>query len=404
VKSGGWSALLIVFFLVAIALRRDLLAIFAAVLALATGASALWARYCLTNLSYRRRLGSHAINLGEETTLTLEFENAKPLPLAWVLVHDPFPTSVDLLTGPLQYHPPGEEAALVSLLSLKWYERVTRVHRIRGTRRGRYDFGPPAISSGDMFGYQRRTAEGPDTDELLVFPRLLPLEELGLPTGRPVGEWFATRRVVPDPLRFAGVRTYAPGDNPRYVHWRASARTNSLQVKEFDPSDTLTLMIAVDVQTLPRSYDYLAEALEYVISAAASIALYALDERHMVGLCANSLTRKAETWARVAPGRHVRQATELLSLLAELGPFRGTPMERMLDLLMSDLPFGASVVALTALPRAGIYEALDGLQRAGHPVLLLTTGTLPPTVPDSIPHHHLGEEDDWEAVPALELA
>ena len=97
-KSGGWTLLLALLFLAALALRRDMLAIFASVLAIATGTSALWARYCLSNLSYRRRLGSAALNYGEETTLTLEFENAKPLPLAWVLVRDTFPAAVRLLT------------------------------------------------------------------------------------------------------------------------------------------------------------------------------------------------------------------------------------------------------------------------------------------------------------------
>lgn len=120
------------------------------------------------------------------------------------------------------------------------------------------------------------------------------------------------RRVLEDPLRFAGVHSYRPGDNARHVHWRATARTGQLQIKEFDPSDTLSLTIAVDVQTLPRTYEYLADALEYVVMAAASIAIHALDEHYMVGVCANALTREAETWTRVRPGRHARQATEIL--------------------------------------------------------------------------------------------
>jgi uncharacterized protein (DUF58 family) len=403
-KSGGWTLLLFVLFLAAVILQRDLLAVFASILAIATGASALWARYCLSSLSYRRHLGSATLNYGEETTLTLEFENAKPLPLAWLLVRDTFPAAVQLLTGDVHENAPGEGTALVTLLSLSWYQRVNRTHRVLGNHRGRFEFGPAEISSGDLFGHQRRVREDARVNELLVYPRIVPVDFLGLPVARPMGEWFATRRILPDPLRYAGVHRYMPGDNPRHVHWRATARTGELQVKEFDASDTLNVTIAVDVQTLPRTYEYLPNALEYLLSAAGSIAMHALDEHHMVGLSVNGLTRDGETWTRVRPGRNERQATEVLSALAAIEPFRGTSFERMLAILMSELPYGASVIAITALMRPTIIKALDAVQQAGHPVLLLTTGETMPYVPDTIPSFHLGDLDAWQDLEAFALA
>lgn len=99
----------------------------------------------------------------------------------------------------------------------------------------------------------------------------------------------ARRKVVEDPLRFSTVREYNPGDNPRFIHWKATARTGSLQSKVFDPSDTLSVTLAVDVRTRARAYEYVPEYLEYVISTAASVAVHALGERYMVGLAANGL-------------------------------------------------------------------------------------------------------------------
>ncbi len=402
-KSAAWATLLIILFVIALLLQRSLLAVFALILSLATAATSLWARYCLTNVTYKRHFGTRYLNFGEETTLTLAFENAKPLPLAWLLVRESFPEDVALLTGDLQQNTPGEPSTLVTLLSLRWYERVTRTHRIQGIQRGHFGFGPAELSSGDMFGYQRRVIEDPHIDELLVYPKVVPVEALGLPTARPMGEWFAPRRVLADPLRFASVREYVPGDNPRHIEWRSTARTTILQVKEFDPSDTLALMLAVDVQTTPRSYEYIPDDLEFVISAAASIALHALDERHMVGLCANALTRQAETWTRIRPGRHVNQANALLSAMAELDPFRGMPLDDMLYDIMLELPFGATVIALTAQPRPPVYEALATLQEVGHRVLLLTVGRAAAAVPLQIPHHHLGGANEWQRLEALEL-
>ena len=135
------------------------------------------------------------------------------------------------------------------------------------------------------------------------------------------GEWLARRRVHTDPLRFAMVRDYAPGDNPRHVHWPASAHAGRLQTKQFDPSDTLALMLVVDVQTLQRTFEYVPEYLEYGITAAASIATEALAQRHMVGLCANALGAEGQGWVLVRPGRHPDQARQLLIAMAMLGPF-----------------------------------------------------------------------------------
>jgi uncharacterized protein (DUF58 family) len=241
-------------------------------------------------------------------------------------------------------------------------------------------------------------------DELLVYPRIVPVDELGLPAARPMGEWFTPRRILADPLRYAGVRRYLPGDNPRHVHWRATARTGQLQVKVFDASASLCLMIVVDVQTLPRNYEYLPATLEYVIMAAGSIAMHALDEHYQVGLYANALTRQAETWSHVRPSGHERQATELLSALAALEPFRGIPLERLLAMLLPDLPYGASVIAITSLLRPAAVEALDAVQQGGHPVLLLTASETMPYVPDSIPSFHLGEQGDWQGVSRIALA
>ncbi len=401
--SGAWTALLLVLFMIALIMDRGLLAVFALILAVATGATTLWARYCLAKVSYRRYFGTRQLSFGEETTLTLEFENAKPLPLAWLLVREDFPEEVNLLTGELQQNTPGEPVTLVTLLSLRWYERVSRTHRIRGARRGRFRFGPAELSSGDVFGYQRQVVEDRNIDEILVYPKIVPVEDLSLPVARPMGEWFAARRVTFDPLRFATVRDYVPGDNPRHIHWRATARTTVLQTKEFDPSDTLTLMMAIDVQTTSRSYEYIPDDLEFVISAAASLALYALDKGHMVGMCANSLTVEANTWSRVAPGRHVNQANVLLSAMAALGPFRGQPLATMLCEIIPDLPYGATVIAVTSQPNENVYESLGNLQEVNHRVLLLTVGRQPVDVPSQIPHHHLGDQDVWQSLDALEL-
>ena len=398
-----WWLLLAILFVSAVVSRQGILSIFVLMLALASVISDLWARYSLAGVTYRRHLADQQIGYGEETKLVLEFINAKPLPLAWLLVYDRFPKQVDLLTDEVVSVPAQPSALFTTLLSLRWYERVTHTHRVRGTQRGRFRFGPAQLASGDVFGFRRSERWDEGANDLLVYPKIVPIEVLGLPAGRPMGEWLGRRRVIEDPMRFAAVRDYVPGDMLRAIHWRASAHTGTLQTKIYDPSDTLALIVAVDVQTALFGYMYVPEYLELIISAAASLAVEALDQRYAVGLYSNGIGPEGERGVCVQPGRHPQQMTYLLAQLAALTSFHGRLFPEMLEELRLQVPFGATVVAITGMPDDPVYETLAAMQEAGHPVLLLTVGDEPVQVPERLPNFNLGGRDAWHRLEALEL-
>jgi uncharacterized protein (DUF58 family) len=403
-RGGAWWFALVVMLLLAAILRQGALAALALGLMIAGGASELWARYCLAEVSYRRHLSAGHLIYGEETTLSVEFANAKMLPLAWLMVYDEFPVKVELLTGKMQAASVHGRGWLTNLVSLKWYERVTREYRIRGAQRGRYAFGPAEIVSGDIFGARQQRRPQDQIDWLVVYPKVVPVEALGLPAGRPMGEWLARRRIMEDPLRFAMTREYRSGDNPRHIHWKATARTGTLQTKQFDASDTLAITLAVDVQTSAGAYEYHPDWLEFVITAAASVATRALEERHMVGLCANDIGEDGSLWMHVPPDRRPQQLERVMTTLAGIRSLRGLPFAHMVHTLMTHLPFGGTVVAISAMPGEDTFLALADLQRMGHPVVLLTVGDACPDVPGNLTSYHLGGTDDWQHLEALELA
>jgi len=130
-------------------------------------------------VSYRRRFGSIRLFYGEETDLYVEIANAKPLPLAWLRIDDEYPPEVELLATRLnRSYRPGRRL-LVNLLSLRWYERVTRRYRLRGTQRGAWKFGPVGIESGDIFGLATRRETWQEPQMLLVYPRSSPSPRWG---------------------------------------------------------------------------------------------------------------------------------------------------------------------------------------------------------------------------------
>lgn len=395
-----WTALAITFVL-AMTSRQVVLAVTALSLALASGISRLWERFGLSGVSYERSLEVHHLFPGEETLFTLTVTNVKPLPLPWIQIRDRFPAGLELDTGTLSNDPAMHRSWLVTSLTLGWYQRFSRTHRLRAIRRGRYHIGPAELVTGGVFGFNLARRRDSGIDTLIVFPQIFEPEQFGLAADSPLLETLGHRPIVPDPLQYMAVRDYVPGDSPRFIHWKASARTHSFKTKRFDPGAITSLLIAVDVQTSERAYEQQPEHLEYIVSLAASLAVRALREHHMVGLCANTFTPEGENRIHVGPGRNPQQATQLLAALAGLDSFRSMPFELLLHRLLFESRPLDTIVAITARPSEAICEALLALKEMGRGVYLLVIGEHADlALPDGLQGHYLGGADAWRQLVA----
>jgi len=387
-----------------IILRSQLLFLVSIFLWLVIGVALLWARYCLVNLSYRRHLERDHLYLGEETDLQMEIVNAKPLPLPWLRIDDLMPISINVASQMITEEADGKHRRLVTVLGMRWYERVVRRYRIRGLQRGLWRFGPAQLRSGDIFGFDIRRLIDETTTDLLVYPRIVPVTALGLPARHPLGEAQSKRRVIEDPLRLMGVRDYAQGDNFRHIHWKASARSFNLQTKVFDPSASRPVAFFLNVSTahfFNEGYDW--NLREFGITAAASLARQLWLDSYTVGLFANTAVPGGLQHIRVRPRQHPDQLEQMLTALARIDDIRGRwPLERILQLEAPTLPYGATVVAITAILTPQIEQTLLDLRRREYAVVLLTLGEAnPSTYLPNIHHHHLGGLAEWSALETL---
>jgi uncharacterized protein (DUF58 family) len=398
--------LLVLLLVLSLLLRSPLLLLLDLLLALVAGASALWGRYCLSGVTYARQFQAERIFCGEQIEMWIEIVNAKPLPLAWLKADDEFPEHVRVSRTELAAASKPHRRVLVSLLSLRWYERVRRRYWLTAERRGAFDFGPVILSSGDIFGFQTRAAELPVKQTLLVYPRIVPLNRLPLRAARPGGELLGHRRIVEDPLRLASVREYAAGDSVRHIHWKSTARTGLLQTKVFEPAASQHLVICANGQTLERAFEgVLTDHFETVMVVAASLANAGLEARHPVGMFTNNTVRDASRRVRLPASRHAAQLTRILETLALATHFTLMPLDRLLRLEAPYLAFGASVIAVTAVVNDAILTALLDLYDAGHPVALIVVASAGRTpaigLPPEVPVYFVTE--NWTDLAALEL-
>lgn len=97
-------------------------------------------------------------------------------------------------------------------------------------RRGSYQIGPLSVAHTDAFRLMRAGRTYSASTTLLVHPHTFEIPPL--PTGRVRDlEGTANRRVFGSGVTFHTLREYVPGDDLRLIHWRSSARTNTLMVR-----------------------------------------------------------------------------------------------------------------------------------------------------------------------------
>ena len=371
----AWLPLGVAVLLLAVVLRQVPLLLVALLLLLSVGVARLWARYALRRLEYARRLSARRAFVGEEVALEVRVGNRKLLPLPWVEVQEEVPADVAFLQGWLGPSHLPRRRTLTALFSLGWYHGVTRRYRVRCLRRGLYLFGPARVRSGDLFGLFQREVEVPASAELLVYPRVVPLAELGLPSRDPFGDLRVRRHLHRDPLRTAGVRPYAPGDPRKHIHWKATSRTGHLQSRVFEPTTSVDLALFLDVRTVPApSWEHIPVLLDAAVTACASIAAHAVGRGYQVGLYVNQFYRRASPLIRLLPGSSPQHLQRMLEALAQVEGPEVMSMARLVQREATSLPWGATLAVVTAVPTEALLAELVRLRRAGRRVVLLLVG------------------------------
>jgi uncharacterized protein (DUF58 family) len=401
-RSEGWLYLIGGLALLGLLLREGLLFVTALILLLVALVSRGWDRWCLVGLGYRRRLGQTRAFFGEEVDLVIEITNAKPLPLAWLEIEDSVPgAQIEIQPGPTRpSHLPGRRI-LGMLLSARWYERIRRHYRVRCRARGFLAFGPATLRSGDVFGFTTRELELEDEDYLLVYPKIVSLDRLGLPAGDPFGDVPLRRQwLFEDPLRTVGVREYRPGDSPRRLHWKASARApgQQLQVKLLEPTTTHRLLVVLNISTADQNWSwagYDPEVLEAAITTAASVASWAAERGLLFGLAANGNLFRSGTAIRIPPSRDPQQLLHVLDALARLVPMATMAPETLIELIGRELSYGTTVILVSGVLNDLLVRRLRRLQAAGHrPVVLLVSASEQPMARlDGLPAYAIRVED-----------
>ncbi len=376
--SDAWFAMALLLTLAGLIWKLDGLLLMAVLLVAIIIASWMWNQLATFGLDYQRQFSVRRAFVGETVELKLTVANRKFLPVSWLRIADTFPLQLPLTDHLVVKRGDTNLGEFNTFWSLKWFQRITRTYQIQAAERGFHRFGPAEIETGDLFGLFRTRHQWPQETVLIVYPKIVPLIDLGLPAKEPFGDLKATQFMFEDPIRTVGARDYRPEDDFRRLHWKATARRQKLQTRVLEPTTSHNLIVALNVATMAQHWrGVIPEVLEQAISVAASVAYYSMQQRWPTGLLANGALPRSDQPLKVPPGRAPGQMTAILEMLAAVTPFATAPIERLLLTESPRLPWGSTLVLVTAIVTDDIAAALLDLKRMGRRLALISLDANP---------------------------
>ena len=228
-----------------------------------------WARWLGSSLSLTREMRYGWAQVGDRLEERFTLVNDSPIPAIWVEV-------VDHSTLPDSRGSRGTGVDGAS--ETRW--RVDAVC----TRRGLFTIGPTDLLTGDPFGVYSVSLQYPASLPFIVMPPVLSLPDIQVSPGGRAGEGRPRQTASERTASAAGVRKYIPGDGLRSIHWRTSARRESLFVRLLDGTPAGDWWIFLDMDQRVHVGQGQDSTMEHGVILAASLADRGLRARRAVGL------------------------------------------------------------------------------------------------------------------------
>ncbi|MEO6652844.1 MAG: DUF58 domain-containing protein [Ilumatobacteraceae bacterium] len=167
--------------------------------------------------------------------------------------------------------------AHMTIAALRSGDEVTAGYRVPALRRGLLEVGPAELERTDLLGLavMRRVAIG--VTELTVAPQTfeLPMPALGHGV---LGRHLLALSQRVGPGEFHSLRDYVDGDEPRTIHWKASARSEGLKVRQHEAQGVRRCIVVLDRDgdTYPAGdSDEALDVFERAVTAAGSLTVSA---------------------------------------------------------------------------------------------------------------------------------
>lgn len=330
--------------------------------------SLLWTWLSLRGIAIRRTTRTRRSQVGRVFSESFGVRKTGLLPKLWLEIRD-------------HSNLPGHRASHIVPTLVGGKEYTWEVETICAVR-GEFQLGPLTVVCGDPFGLFRAPRRVGATDRLMVYPMTVELNRVELPVGFLSGGDAQRQLTHQITTNASSIRDYVPGDSMNRIHWRSTARTGDIMVKEFELDPLVDIWLFSDFSAssliedpamqrvgrigsvIPSSHRIPPSSEEYGAIIAASLAKYFIDDERVVGYVAYTPYRQM-----FQPDRGNRQLTRILQALAVARSTSNHTLREMLSLETHQFTRGTTVMIVTAsLEQDWIDEAQVLIRRGIRPI------------------------------------
>ena len=325
-----------------------------------------WSWRSLNNVSIERKF-SERVFIGQKIPVQLEISNKGWLPIVWLQVHESLPVA---LIAPNFFR---------QVVTLGPHRNVKLEYLLQANKRGYFSIGPIFYSSGDLWGLSKTDEKKSGTANLIIYPRIIPLTRVSLPSQSPFGTLHYKNPIFEDPNRVIGKRDYQVGDSLHRVDWKATAVLRRMQVKQFEASISIETNIFLDLNPDDYGIRQRFVTTELAIVVAASLANWTIQKKQSVGLCTNGLDPLAENQSP-SPLPSRKGSSHLMNLLEVLARVQVGKGAAFIDLLhhsLAHLSWGSTVILITGKHDDALFDELFAARRLGLSVVIILIGEGP---------------------------
>lgn len=219
--------------------------------------------------------------------------------------------------------PVGNATAIFHLPRMKPQQVHEDLFTIPTARRAVIVVGPVRSVRADPLHLLRRQVLWTEPEDLFVHPRTVALAGSAAGFIRDL-EGMPTTDLSSADVSFHALRDYVPGDDRRHIHWKTTARTNKLMVRQFEETRRAHLAISLSINTEEYASD---QEFEMAISAAASIGRQAIREQRELDVLTQKGPLRCETgrnmlddMTRIVGAPMRRTAVDIARSLADTVP------------------------------------------------------------------------------------
>lgn len=236
------------------------------------------------------------LSIGRENEIALAIATQAS---ADILIYDRYPADFEGPEMPLRVMLPANSSDTLS------YSVLPRA-------RGQYEWGDIEVRQRSPLKLAWADARIPAATSASVYPDLIGLRQLSVKLALQATGTLRQKRSMGVGTEFAELKEYDPGDDPRFIDWKATARRSQPLIRVLEPEREQTLIILLDRGRLMTAQVEGLSRFDWGLNSTLALALAGISRGDRVGI--GVFDRTLHTWMPPKRGQaYLRQMIDKLT-------------------------------------------------------------------------------------------